>query len=354
MKLNLSVNDLFNHMLVLGLAQIVEEEMPEAGHVTICWPDPQTSEIGWLDGGDLSINEAAEAVWSFKEKVLSHIGPNGGEAPIDRTIQIRGAKGVRDCSPLSPRIANKPAFTEAVWSSYFGVRNEILDSMDEVSPLFVRLVRALGFPSYWSELSSIRSIQGNLDIGASSWEMAPRNSGSEFFTNKYIPLLKGIMKSLDAGDIAKHVQGICSDARGTDRNASGLHRPSPTDSCRSWIAYHGLALFSVRPVTQGSCVSVSQGLLSLGGNTEFVLPIPTKPITIGSYAAASRFDGIYLLASGSSGGQDAARSRAQDVSWFAAHGIAYIIEFTRFKGGSASCPEYFALEGHVSALEDKA
>lgn len=350
MKLNLSVKDLFNHMLILGLAQIVEEEMPESSHVTVCWPDPQSAEINWLDGEDLSIEEAAEAVWNFKEKLLTHIKPSEDGVAIDRTIEIKSAKNKSKHSPLSPRIAKKSDFTEAVWNSYFKTRNEILDSMDEVSPLFVKLVRALGFPSYWTEESAVKNYRDNLDISASLWEMAPRNSGSEFFNTKYFSRLASI-EQLDSEAICKHIQGTDSDAHGDNRNASGFHCPSPTDSCQAWIAYHGMAMFPARPVTHGSCVSVTQGVLSRGREKRFVLPVPDVPITIDRYAAISRNDSLYTQVANPEPNQHGNLTKARDSSWLVAHGITHIEEFARFRGGSDSCPEYFALEGRISAIK---
>jgi hypothetical protein len=354
MKLNLSVNDLFNHMLVLGLAQIVEEEMPEAGHATVCWPDPQTAEIGWLNGEDLSIGEAAEAVWDFKEKILSYVGPNGDGTAIDGTIQIRGAKKARDCSPLSPRIANKPDFTEAVWHSYFGTRNKILDSMDEVSPLFVKLARALGFPAYWSEISGISTRRDDVRLSVSLWDMTPTNGGGEFYSRKYFKLLTTRMRSLTREDIAERIQGDRLDIQNSSQSAeyaAGLHRPASTDGCLSWIAYHGIALFPARPVTNGSCVSVTLGVIDKGRKQEFVLPIPDKPVTLGRYAAVSRYDGLYVLAAELQTNQNAGNLMAQDVAWLVAHNVTHIITFKRFKDTSGKNPEYYALGGHVFTIE---
>lgn len=351
MELNLSVDDLFNHMLVLGLAQIVEEEMPEKGHVTVCWPDPQTAKIGLLNGGDLSIEKAAKAVWSFKEKILSHVSPNGGGVAIDGTIQVTGAKGVRDCSPLSPRVVtNKSDFTEDAWRSYFETRNDILDSMDETSPLFVKLARAFGFPTYWSEISGVRSRRNDVTLSVSLWDMTPRNGGREFYSQKYLKLLTTCMRSLTETDIAERILGNQLDAK-SDEYAAGLHQLLLTDRCLSWIAYHGIALFPARPVTNGTCVSVTLGVIDKEGKKEFVLPIPDKPITLDRYAAVSRYDGLYVLAAKLLGMNQNADHLMEQAAWLVAHGITHIITFERFKDDSGKCPKYFACEGHVSTIE---
>lgn len=352
----MSAYDLFSHVFAVGLVAILREEMHSPRPLGLRWVDPTALVVEPLGGGSLPIEEAAGATKDFISKLAQHLS----------TINCRVVVGGKSHSPLSPRITK--AFAEGERNEYFAKRLSALDDMRAVSPLFVRLVNALGFPSYWSELSSIKALQGNLDISASTWEMAPRNSGSEFFVNKYVPFLE-MLAGLGADEVACRLVGTVEDAAKADRNTCGLHRPGPTDVLRSWVAFHGLASFPTRPLTRGSCCSVAVGVLrplpKQRGKTYFVVPVPCETVSLERYEAACRYAGLYELARSAVGDMRAdgagfavektahlpdGPGSARACMWLRAHGIGQVALFERYQGGSASCPEYFALEGHVLSI----
>ena len=94
------------------------------------------------------------------------------------------------------------------------------------------LVGCLGSPSYWTRLTGTKEEQ-KVDQGASRWEMAPRNSGSEFFKSKYEKLL-GYIGSLEVQEIIDRILRKYLKNNGENENACGFRPTAPADSLLSW------------------------------------------------------------------------------------------------------------------------
>lgn len=345
MNLKVSANNLFSHMLVLGIGSILDEDQKINAPVSLYWNSPEEAVI-LANGEDIEVGAVSEVVGRFLDLVEEN------EPCLDAFVEVSD----KPHSPLSPRIAK--SLTNQEWSNYFSSRRAILDLSDESLPLFSELVCSLGFPCYWSDSSTVRSLQGNLDIGASTWEMAPRNSGSEFMKSKYFKMFRTVSR-LDGSAIASRLEGKEFDSVNELRNACGFHSPGAEDVLLSWIALHGIASFDVRPVTRGACSSLVSGVVQDGVTKAlyFALPVPFEPITLQRYRAICRFSGMYRIAWGIVSGRSDADARfgtnapsSSDAEWLQAHNVTALALFRRKKAGTANCPEYYAMEGSVHLL----
>ena len=353
MRINVSSKSLFSHMEMLGLASILEQDEMIVAPICVHWESPHVAIISSV-GKDITLEEAAEAVRRYVINLLDYKSDIAREIIIGSTDKKEGISH----SPLSPRISH--SFSAIEWADYFRVRREVLDKTGGALPLFSNLVCSLGFPCYWSSLSALRSNQGKVDLCSSAWEMAPRNSGSEFMKNKFLKQLE-LIRLLEPDDIAKRLCGAEFDSAGEDRNACGLHAPGMEDVLVSWIALHGISCCDVRPVTSGSCRSLTSGVLRIrrrGFNKVFfVLPVPMVAVTLSRYIAAIRYEGLYRVAAsqidgirwqnGYSTNQVQAPGHHREIDWLVKHGMGAIAYFERKRAGSDSCPEYYALEGEM-------
>jgi hypothetical protein len=348
MRMHGSARDLLSHMELLGLASIISSvRLHEGSHdgmpVTIGWESPDTMVIDAI-GDQITIDGAAEDVRTYLD--LLHDERDA----ISRDVSVGG----KAHSPLSPRIAKDMTQTE--WQSYQYARNDIIDQVEPENPLFASLIAALGFPAYWSGGLSGQKGKLDLDQGASKWEMAARNSGSEFMKNKYRELVRKC-DSFSAEEIASHIRGDVIDDMGNDRNSCGLHAPASIDALMALIALNGISLFSTRPVTSGSVGSISTGVLITRANgrksTFFVLPVANGLTTLAKYVSVCRYSGLYEVANHLVQGRGRLQeevSLGKQLAWLKAHRVDHIAIFNRYVGGSPSCPEYYALEGALSSV----
>lgn len=347
MRLKGSVNDLLAHMEMLGLARILEWDNQTDGTITVYWPDPRTMEIGLL-GRELSLGQVAAAVRRYLQKV------NAEMDDLEKSVIIGG----KEHSPFSPRVAKELSREE--WKQYFDCRSNAVDALEKRNPLFVSLLGALGSASYWPAKNDSKKASPNLDLGASLWEMAPRNSGSEFMRNKYLKLFK-LIADLSPEDISQRLSGEVVESRKETRNPCGFRCPGKSDLLMSWIAYQGISCFPTRAVTEGG--SRNHDALSVGTmevhlpndqqSTYFVLPVPTRQITLSRYLACCRYQGLCIQAEGLVSPSSTALDTpacATSAEWLKRHGIGHVAMFLRHKGGTKNCPEYWAEPGRVAPL----
>lgn len=348
MRIQGSVRDLFSHMKMLGLATIVssyrfDKENNSFSPVAVWWESPDAMVLSSATR-DISVDEAAECVRAYLDDLIE------GEEVVQRMVSVGG----KDHSPLSPRIAK--SFSDQEWLSYRAVRQSIIDYSEREVPLFGSLVNALGFPAYWSETLDESKGKLNLDLGASLWEMAPRNQGSEFMKNKYFKHVRAC-EQLSVQDIGDRIRGEVLDSRNELRNASGLRAPAHLDVLLSFVALSGIELFPTRPITVGRVGSASTAATTqrVGGRkqTFFVLPIVDRAVTLEKYSAICRNAAMYRVANETIRNS---QSTALDVSiapsrsWLLSHGVSHLAVFHRFVGGTPSCPEYYANEGDVVSV----
>jgi len=345
-KLPGTVDDLFSHMELLGLARILEQSDTVKGPVLLGWESPETMTIDTADG-NLDSTLLAVSVRQFIELTASQREILGQE------IQISGKLH----SPLSPRVAH--AFTPEEWTEYFRCRQHIVDRIEPENPLMASLVGCLGSPSYWTRLTGTKEEQ-KVDQGASRWEMAPRNSGSEFFRSKYEKLL-GYIESLEVQEIIDRILRKYLKNNGENENACGLRPTAPADSLLSWICYQGISCFPTRPIASGRSGrdSASTGVLEPAkGQHErvaFVLPIFSRPITIDRYLCVCRYAGLYEITGAMRHGENhISPDLVLKKRWLTDHQVEGIAWFARNVGGTKNCPKYWALPGNIIELESTA
>lgn len=344
-------------MELLGLASIMAEmgahAERRAGHamatspILLGWESPDTMVLRTV-GGDVSVEDVAASVHEY-------LGLLAGEADvISRSVPVGG----KSHSPLSPRVA--PVMTREELESYQDVRTDILDEVGGENRLFERLVSSLGFPAYWTERNDGSKGTPDLYQGASRWEMAPRNQGSEFMRQKYLENMRACA-GLSEDDIAARIRGEKAESLGKERNACGLHAPAHLDVLMTWIALNGISQLPTRPVTDGAVGSISTGAIvaKVGGRRRvfFVLPVTSNPVTLERYAAICRSSAICRLASHALSVAPRMGHISSDPeleharSWLRAHGVGRVAVFERHVGGTSSCPEYYALDGSLVAVE---
>ena len=343
-----SVTELFSHMKLIGLALIASEylynkETAEDDRVLIGWESPDTAVLS-TSLKDLPVETVAVCVREYVDNLVESLDT------ISQTISV--AK--KEHSPLSPRIAKE--LTPPEWSLYQSKRTDIVDLIRDDNPIFSMLVNSLGFPAYWSSTLEGQKGKTDLDLGASRWEMAPRNSGSEFIKNKYLALIRACSDA-SVDEIAGRICGDRFDDQGGERNACGLHAPAHLDVLMSLIALTGIAVFPTMPVTTGKTGSISAGALTVRVNgrkkTYFVLPVTGYPVTLDKYAAICRNAELYQNASQAVGAGSMFLNEVAAGSsgvWLASHGGKHVVTAPRVVAGSPSCPEYYALEGTVTQV----
>lgn len=354
MEMMLSARDLYSHMVVLGLAAICDADEVLDGPVTICWEHPGMVVIGLRDAA-LEVEDAAAAVRRYLD-VLIDVRPT-----ISNTICLGTDKQgkMRLKSPLSPRIANVVDLDARCgsdgmtnWEQYHGVRHRILDEISANVPVFRSLIGSLGMAAYWkSGYGNQRDVRP--DTGASLWEMAPRNQGSEFMTNKFIKMLDDVA-NLSPDAIVSRLAGRAVLNEKDLRNTGGFRSPSPTDTLLSFIALHGISSFAVRPVAEGRSGSITDGSLTIKDKVRtdyFVVPVATAPVTLSRYRSVCRSEALGMLAEAWLGkqaekeGSGFSASLSSRSHWLGEHSIGYVGVFERIKAGTANCPEYYAAPG---------
>lgn len=348
MRMSGSAQDLFSHMKLLGLAAIVSSYRSQGGGgslspVTVWWESPDTMTLSTVSQ-DITVEEAAECVRTYLDDLIRDV------EVIQRTVKV-GGKGH---SPLSPRIAKE--LNDGEWASYQSARQSIVDHSEREVPFFANLVNALGFPAYWSTTLDESKGKPNLDLGASLWEMAPRNQGSEFMKNKYLKHMHACER-LSVSDIVDRINGDGLDHGGELRNASGLHSPAYIDLLLSFIALSGIELFPTRPITVGKAGSVSTAVTTqrVDGRKRsyFVLPITRRAVTLERYKSICRNSAIYRIADAAVCDPSFSKTEplmGASATWLHSHDVSHLVVFHRFIGGTPSCPEYYANEGGIVSV----
>lgn len=350
MEMKLEVNDLFSHMVLLGIAQIVSWNEDDA--VTLCWKNPEMVEVDHVLSS-LSIDEVAQAVWDFKELVKSE------RDIISKKVAVDSKENPTYRSPLSPRIG---PLGHSNLCAYFDTRIRILDSVEQEDLLLSKMVGSLGLPAYW-EHECLGKKKPTLDEGASKWEMSNRRSGLEFFTNEYLDATSQI----DEYSIEEIKRHLCGDTKtyGKDSYVCGFHEPSKVDVLMAWIAYQGLSSFPTRPVSDSdtrASLSVSTIESKLGGKSKiwFVLPVSERRITLEKYVSLCRSNALTEYARQDICSYELPQSGKQmvhcrlDANYLLKHGVKRAVVFERLEykvSKNEKYTSYWALPGKVISIE---
>ena len=267
-------DDAFAHMLLVGLASIVEDADPQR----IC-------ELRWRDRDHAALCTSDDLTW---EDCVAIVHDHAARWLASKWLNAKGAydrSGSSVRATLSPRLG-MPKPREG-WTLLHHDREQAIDAL--LTPLDHRYIGSLGEPSYWS--GDVASNQYDPDRGASLWEMVTRNKGQEFISGRLLPLAKAVaersVEAVESGLRGETVNDEVGKNEPDSRTPTGLHRPFPTDNAQAWCALFGVSAF---PVIRS--VSTARGntasFFTVARAVYTALPIWDEPWTVRRYASVVR------------------------------------------------------------------
>lgn len=303
----------------------------------------QRVRLGWTDSAEPRMSVKAEG--HDADTIAGLVHSHASECALpDSWVQhdLVPSPWNGNSAVLSPRV--KVPSCAVDWHHLQGERHRAIDELRTAdgNEASLELVGALGEPSYW------RNVNGDTrpDEGASRWEMKTRNRGEDFVGNRLRSLAR-IVSCRDVSVVRSGLEGsaIVDEAykgkRSSDsRTATGLARPSFTDSAVAWCGLWGISSFPVIP-DLGRC-SVTGGALPLGGFRPEVLVLPAL---VGGHSLA-RWRAI--LAS-----EQLVKAFAEDRTaqvWLGRHGVRALTVHRVHYIGSSNAPERYLGEGLVQPL----
>lgn len=325
---------MLSHMALYGLAAIVEDGGLE------------DVRLSWTRGmAPLPVLSAPRATpETIGEVVRAH-------AARHATPESWPSRTVRDGEPralMSPRLS--VISSDEGWRSLQRRRHDVLDRLTQARELLdLRLIAALGEPSYWRFNRQGQRLQ---DDGASRLEMQPRNQGSEFVGNRIRPLAVAVAARTAAavsdGLLGRSVRDEIGKDEPTSRTPTGFASPGPTDNALAWCALWGISQFPIalRRVPAGrEGFATTTGHLGRGTGGRFYVPVwdgHWRTARLRSIVASDqlrRFAGSGLPAN-EGGSDDPAAGQ-----WLASRGVYAAVRFAVERFGSDSAPERRAMIG---------
>lgn len=276
-------NDAFTHLLLVGLASILEDA-DEERTCEIWWNGSEYRAHIRTNDDDLDWNACAHIVHEHARRwhESSWLGASGTYS------------GSAKRATLSPRLGMSS--TREGWESLQHDRCEAIDALQTI--LDRRYVGALGEPAYWA--GSMDAREYTPDRGASRWEMVPRNRGQEFVTGRLVPLARAIADRTDE----QIAEGLAGDSvvdeigknKSDSRSSTGLRPPSAVDNAQVWCALFGVSAFPVFRSTQTKRGPTTALFQVKGRNPFAVLPLWDEPWTLQRYRAVVRSQALLIVA----------------------------------------------------------
>ena len=174
--------DAFSHLLMVGLASILEDANPDRVCLFRWLDDLQAFEIKTND--DLDIDQISKVV-SEHAKRWSQSLPLTSQDDYTVSNESDKPSGAFHAT-MSPRLSNLGV--PYGWEKLQRNREAAVDAMETFGDY--RYFGALGQPSYWSGEQTNHSLRS--DFGASRWEMVTRNKGQEFIGGRLFPLAQKV------------------------------------------------------------------------------------------------------------------------------------------------------------------
>jgi CRISPR-associated protein Csb3 len=329
---------MLSHMALYGLAAIVED----SGLADV--------RLSWTGGMEprpvLSAPQATpETIGEIvRRHAASHDDPDSWLCRKQRDGEPRAL--------MSPRIS--AISTSEGWRALQQRRHDVLDQLTDARALLdLRLIAALGEPSYWSKNRKGDRLQ---DDGASRLEMQPRNQGSEFVGNRLRPLAAVVAArtpaEVSAGLLGRSVRDEIGKDQATSRTPTGFAAPGPTDNALAWCALWGISQFPLALRT--TKFAATTGHLGRGTAGHFYAPVwrgrwrTARHRTILASRQLLQFAKVGLSPDdldGSDGGDDVPAEAAR--RWLASRDVTAVVRFPVHRFGSDSAPERRAMLGDI-------
>ncbi|GIE91890.1 hypothetical protein [Actinoplanes regularis] len=331
---------MLSHLALCGLAAIAEEE--GLRDVRLSWT-PGMGARPVLS----AVNATAETIGAAVQRHAARLDDAGSW--LNRQLSDTEKRAL-----MSPRISVIADIDG--WRSLQDRRHDVLDQLTGARAILdLRLIAALGEPSYWRRNHKGDRLQ---DDGASRMEMQPRNQGSEFVGNRLRPLAAAVAARTPAL-ISDGLRGHnIRDEIGKDdtqsRTPTGLADPGPTDNALAWCALWGISQLPI--ALRRDDFARTTAHLGRGTAGYFALPVwsgrwrSARYRSVAASAHLTRFVESGLTPGGvvrpaGPNGVTAVGTAARE--WLAARGVTGVVRFEVRRFGSASAPERRAARGAI-------
>lgn len=329
---------MLSHLALYGLAAIVEDGGLE------------DVRLSWTSG--MSSRPVLSAPQADPETIGEIVRRHAAQHDTPQSWPSRRISAGEQRALMSPRIS--VISSNDGWHSLQKRRHDVLDQlMDARALLDLRLVAALGEPSYWRKNPQGQRLQ---DDGASRLEMQPRNQGSEFVGNRIRPLAAAVAARTAAavsdGLLGHTVHDEIGKDRPDSRTPTGFAAPGPTDNALAWCALWGISQFPIAQRSTG--FATTSGHIGRGTAGYFYVPVwngrwvTARTRTILASGQLSQYAATGLSPSDLRRTSDDAASRGEVArKWLAHRGVTAVVRFPVHRFGSASAPERRAMLGEL-------
>lgn len=325
---------MLSHMALYGLAAIVED----GGLADV--------RLSWTDG--MTPRPVLHTQQATSEAIGRIVRTHAALRSVPESWPNRQLTDGEQRALMSPRISTVTSGDD--WRSLQRRRHAVLDGLtDALAFLDLRLIAALGEPSYWSINRKDQRFQ---DDGASRLEMQPRNQGSEFVGNRLRPLASAVTARTAAAVVDGLVGLTVRDEIGKDKQESrtptGFASPGPTDNALAWCALWGISQFPIahriRIRTSGAREgwAVTTGHIEPGTAGHFYVPVwhgLWRTARLRSIVASGQLRRF---------AETGLRGKEPDPaagSWLSCRGVTSVFRFRVDRHGSDSAPERRAALG---------
>lgn len=347
-KFSADASDAFSHLLMVGLASILEDD-DTARCCRFRWLDTLRA-FEFETSDELNIDQMAAIISEHAKRWAQSLPLNSED---DYTIVSESnTSGKTLHATMSPRLSGLSV--PCGWRKLQKDREAAIDSMRTFGDY--RYFGALGQPSYWSGEQShkLRS-----DFGASRWEMVTRNRGQEFIGGRLLPLSQCVaarsVENIRDGLLGTKIEDEIGNNKSTSRAATGLHAPAKTDNARAWCALMGVAAFPTRVTTRGDDMArdSSAALFQIKGPVRFaILPLFDQYWTTAEYRSVVRSEALARFGIQKILSTDT-EMQLVDVSsdWLEEKGVAACCIFNQFVSDNASAPERWLEQGEIIPVQ---
>ena len=322
---------MLSHLALYGLAAIVEDGGLQ--DIRLWWTGSMT--------GRPVLSAPRATPETIGEIVRAHAAAQARPESWPSAVLRDGASRAL----MSPRISVLADAGE--WHSLQERRHRVLDRLTQTRALLdLRLISALGEPSYWRFNRQGQRLQ---DDGASRLEMQPRNQGSEFVGNRIRPLAAAVAArtptAVSDGLLGRTVRDEIGKDESASRTPTGFASPGPTDNALAWCALWGISQFPI--ALRVDDFASTTGHIGRGTAGHYYTPVwytPWRTAKLRSILASGPLRGFAstgLPVSGSDPG-DATAGR-----WLASRGVDAVVRFEVKRFGSESAPERRAMLGEL-------